>query len=185
VNRIVRLISKGQPPKWSEHEAVAAWVGEVMRGGAMDDAEKRFLATGGCGASSTEILEAMEREAVEAALRGSFGLLADMLEQKSPFHRWEPGWKLSPEAIALIARRLRREPIAKPGRPKQTLERRRHNTPVHDAAAEFKAVERILRQHYPKEKKIRDRAISIAAARAGIKYDTLKDYLKKPDRHPL
>lgn len=187
-DRIERLLEEGLPPKpkSSDQEAVTAWVGDVMLLAAVDNAEKHFISTGGRGASPSEMLEQYEQEAVEAARGGNFRPLADMLEQRSHPLCKAFNWKLGPEAIALIASRLRGEPIAQRGRPKQTVERRRLNTPVHGAAAELKEIERILRQHYPDEKKnIKKRAISIAAARAGIEHDKFAGYLKRPLRRRL
>jgi hypothetical protein len=186
-DRIERLVEEGLPrqPKWSDQKAVTVWVCDVMLAAAVDDAEKFFVSTAGRGASPSEILEGLEQVAVEAARQGSFGLLADMLEQRThPLCKaWN--WKVGPEAIELIARRLRGQPVAKRGRPKQTAERRQLNTPVHSAAAELREIECILRQHYPNAKRIRERAISIAATRAGIEHVALANYLKRPRRRRL
>jgi hypothetical protein len=176
----------GRAPKWSDDKAVAAWVGKVIDDAALDEEYEHSQLPWDTlpDIPASFIFEDMERQAVEAAQGGNFRPLADMLERINPLFKLAK-WNLGPRAIALIARRLRGEPIAKRGRPKQTAERRQLNTRTHDAAAELKEIERILRQHYPSEKKIKERATSIAATRAGIKHDTLVNYLKRPRRRRL
>jgi hypothetical protein len=137
--------------------------------------------------------EAMEREALAAARQGSFKLLAYLLDP-------EPTWvhgvdaaspqaipnrlqRLSQESEVLIARRLRGEFKAdRQGAPKQPVARRRARTPVYAAADEIATIQGILSQHYPNERGIRDRAITIAAARAGITPKRLRNHLRSKRR---
>jgi hypothetical protein len=89
------------------------------------------------------------------------------------------GWHLSREALDLIVGRLT---PAKRGRPKESEDKRRARTPSHDAADEMEIIKVVLKRFYPDQKNIRDRAISIAAIRAGIDEDVLFNYLRSENR---
>ena len=71
----------------------------------------------------------------------------------------------------------------KVGSAKQAIGRRRAKNRVHNAADEVPVIQAILRQYYPKQRGSRDRAIGIAAARAGIKRSRLANHLNS--KHKL
>ncbi len=112
----------------------------------------------------------MEREAVETARQGDFRMLGWMFDNDMPLKR---------ESKKLIAARLMGKFKANKriGAAKQSAARRRAANPVHNAADEVPVIEAILRQHYPKQRGIRDRAVDLAAARAGINRDRLAYHL--------
>lgn len=159
-----------------------------------------------------------QKEAVAAALRGDVAPLADLLRPDatildmlesnfidvktlSPselrtFARRLCVRTLSPSTWSLIAQFLTGERSLRtgrlrgePGRPTMSLEERRAESPVHDAAEELDAIRAILRRLYRDQdsSQIRDRAMEIAAQRNGVKLDTLVNYLKRPrkDRRRL
>jgi hypothetical protein len=115
--------------------------------------------------------EEIERKAVEEARRENFKLMADLVRA---------GRRLNAEARELIADYLRGK--RKRGRPPMTKDERRVRTPVHGAADEIQWIAAILREHYPDQRKIRDRAIDIAALRVRINRNTLANYLKSKRR---
>jgi hypothetical protein len=177
---------KQRPPKWNDDAGVAALVNdEFLEWERLDAMESVYRDEPDLTAS--ELFARMERNAVEAAERGDFKPLAEMLKQKNPLIKWlrrDLKLHLGPKADALLAERITGEDRGKRGRgrPKQTVEQRHINTPVHGAANEVEDIERILRRHYPDEKKIRERAITVAAERAGIRRQTLVNYLKSKRR---
>jgi hypothetical protein len=138
-----------------------------------------------------------EQEAVEAALRGDIELLADLLR---PFSgellglpdEVNPAIKrLSPKAWSIIVqfltgeRNLRTGRLrGEPGRPRMSPEKRRAESPVHDAATEVDAIHDILRRSYPDQRssQIRDRAMEIAAQRNDVEASTLAKYLSRPKK---
>jgi hypothetical protein len=137
-----------------------------------------------------------EQEAVEAAMRGDVEPLANLLR---PFagvfglpDEVNPAIKqLSPATWAIIVqfltgeRKLRTGRLGGgPGRPTMSLEERRAESPVHDAAEEVDAIRAILRRSYPDQhsRQIRERAMEIAAQRKGVELDTLVNYLKRPKK---
>jgi hypothetical protein len=177
---------KQRPLKWNDDAGVAALVNDEFLEWERQDAMEwvdRFEPD----FSASELFARMEYNAVQAAERGDFRPLAEMLEQKNPFIRWlrrDLKFHLGPKAEALLAGRITGKNSGKRrrGRPKQTVEQRHANSKVHGAADELKDIEAILRWHYPHEKKIRERAISIAAERAGKRRQTLVNYLKSKRR---
>jgi hypothetical protein len=157
-----------------------------------------------------------EKEAVEAALRGDVEPLADLLRpDATTLDMLKSNVKtLSPSELRPIAQSLRVKTLrlstwnliaqfltgernlrtgrlrGEPGRPTMSLEERRAESPVHDAAEEFHAIRAILRRlYYPKQSssQIRARAMEIAAQRNRVELDTLVNYLKRPrkDRRRL
>jgi hypothetical protein len=160
-----------------------------------------------------------QKEAVAAALRGDVAPLADLLRPDatildmlesnlidvktlSPselrtFARRLCVRTLSPSTWSLIAQFLTGERSLRTGRlkgergrPTLSPEKRRAESPVHDAAEEVDAIRAILRRlYYPDQSssQIRDRAMEITAQRNGVELDTLVNYLKRPrkDRRRL
>jgi hypothetical protein len=174
-------------PKWNDDDAVAAWVGKVIDDARLEE-ERQFYTLPwdtDPGMTASEGFAAIERDAIAAAEGGNFRLLAEILDGSNPVIRWmrSKGCHLGPRSEALIAGYLKGQ-RGRRGRPKETVDERRSGTPVHDAAAEFKEIQEILSENYPREKGRRDRAITIAADRAKIRHDTLANYLKSRRRLP-
>jgi hypothetical protein len=171
------------PPKWNDDAAVAAWVGQAMPVQYSDYLFAELLPPLRPDVPMEwRSFEAMEREALAAARQGSFKLLAYLLDPEPISPHLNRPQRLSRESEVLIARRLRGEFKGKKSRPKQPVARRRARTPVYAAADEVATIQGILRQHYPKERGIRDRAIAIAAARAGITPKRLRNHFRSKRR---
>jgi len=173
-------------PRWSDEEGVAALVDdEFLEWERIDamDAVVQVLPD----IKESEIFASMEHEAVAAAERGDFNPLAKILEQKNPLIKQLSGkFQLGEKARAILAERITGRDAGKrgPGRPKQSIEERYASSKCHGAADALPDIERILGWHYPDEKGIRERAITIAADRAGIRRQTLENYLRSDRRLP-
>ena len=173
-------------PRWSDDAGVAALVNdEFLEWERLDamDAVVQVLPD----IKESEIFASMEREAIAAAERGDFKPLAKILEQKNPLIKQLSGkFQLGEKARTILAERITGKDSGKRkrGRPKQSIEERYANTKVHGAAAELRDIQRVLRRHYPNEKKIRERAITVAAGRAGIRRKILENYLRSDRRLP-
>lgn len=124
-----------------------------------------------------------ERDAIEAAKRGELAALLELL--RGP-HRDQ----LQPETVELVVEFMtgvrnpqtgRRKGEGKVGRSKMTQEEKEAENPLHNAAAEFRIIKRLLREHYPSEpySEIRERALELAAQRASVEPERLDDYLKR------
>jgi hypothetical protein len=155
-----------KPPPWKNDEAVAKFVAEIIENenaeaemlGAYEDAMRDHPPL-----RASEILESMEAEAIEAAERGNFKPLGDMIE--NPMFK-RTNWALGSKAMSLIASKLCGTfKVTKLGRPPRTTWQRDRDWKI-DAAAEVKQIARILKTHYPKEKAHTARAIGIATDRA-------------------
>jgi DNA primase len=179
------------PPKWNDDEALAAWVNQAMPAQHVDYLFEEALPTWRPDVPmSWESFEAQEREALAAARGGNFRLLAYLLDPDPD--RFTDGktrpvrlQRLSRESEVLIASRLRGKFKVKKGAPKQPVARRRARTPVYAAADEVAIIHEILLRQYPMQRGIRDRAIAIAAKRAGIPRRRLFNHLKSKRRlHP-
>ena len=121
----------------------------------------------------------MEREAF-APPSGNLKPLGDMIE--NPMFK-QFGGKLSPKALTLIAAKLRNE--FKPRRgPKRKFISSWHRDliPAYAAEEEIDQITVVLKKHFPNEKAHRERAITIAAARAGISRKELDTHLKSRHR---
>ena len=165
-------------PKWGDDAALAAWAGErIPERHAEVLFPERITVQSGVPWQSWDA-KAMEREAFEAAQQGDFRMLGWMLDQRIPLKR---------ESMVLIAARLMGKFKSKKGvgAAKQAIARRRAANPVYNAADEVPAIQAILRQHYPKQRGIRDRAIDLAAARAKIKRTRLTNHLNSKHRLDL
>jgi hypothetical protein len=160
-------------PKWGDDAALTAWVGRHLPERHADVLFPEMTNVQSGVPWQWWDAKASEREAFEAARQGDFRMLGWMLEQRMPLKR---------ESMALIAARLMGKLKVKPGAAKQAIARRRATNPVHNAADEVPAIQTILRQHYPKQRGIRDRAIDIAAARAEIDRDRLAYHLNSKNR---
>jgi hypothetical protein len=183
------------PPRFNNEEAVAAFIWKIIDE-EDEDAEREFYALPWDTHPdiwASDLFRSAERKAIEAAHAGNFKPLADLVDRNPMLRRTRH--LLSPEAWALLAARVAPRPRARykkgeprppprpkvnrGGRPRQTIDERMANTPVHQAAAEIKRVEEVLRRHYPTEKKIRDLAITMVAGRAGIEPETLTNHVRK------
>jgi len=169
------MIRRHGAPAWTDEEAVVAWVDEQINE-AIDPIYEMSFDAQVPNFPRSWYRESIEREAVEAARRGNFRQLAK-------FFKLAPS-DLSQEARELIAQRLVGEYKARRGRPKQDPEERRAASPVHNAATDFLEIKGILDQWWPEERGRRDRAIAIAADKAGIEFGTLFNYLKSNRRLP-
>ncbi len=166
-------------PDWNDDDALADWVGPLMPEPPRDYLFRPWPVLRDAPMQGKS-REEMEREAIAAAQQGNFKLLGwlmdppnqDLLSHRPP--------RLSQEAEALIAARLQGTFKARRGKPKQTVARRRVDNPIHAAADEVPVIQNILRQHYPRQRGVRDRAIGIAALRAGIEHERLAHHLRSP-----
>ena len=163
-------------PRWGDDEALLAWIGPLIPEPFQD-----WLVVPPHVWNAPFTGLDRESEAIEAARQGNFKLLGYLMDPRQSVYRPQ---RLSPKSEALIAARLQGESKAKRGKPKQTEARRRLSNPVHAAADEVAIIENILRQHYPKQRGIRERAIDIAAARANISRERLAEHLKSKHRLP-
>jgi hypothetical protein len=118
-----------------------------------------------------------ERKAVEMAEQGSFAALAELLEPQIF------------AALAASTRALIKEIVAgrrkRPAhKPKLTESERRARYPIHDAADEVPAVERMLRAWYPQQdaRQIHDRALLVIERRHELRAGALANYLKRSKR---
>lgn len=121
---------------------------------------------------------AAERRAIEAARRGDYKPMTELVRQIEicgEFVGATTSRPLSAEAMDLIYKLMTGDHVkpGKTGRPKQTPDERpvNRNLKVHDAAGLFPSIERILANYYPNQKGIRDRAITIAIAIAAKRID--------------
>jgi hypothetical protein len=133
----------------------------------------------------------VEREAIAKAREGDLSELAELVRVAS----WRA--RLPGEAWELICDFLRGyrfvegklldpwPPRRTKGRPRMSEDEKRFtSSPVHQAAELVPAIEAILRRHYPDQetRQIRDRALTIAGQRAGMKTpdpaQTLQDYIQ-------
>jgi len=158
-------------PKWNDDQAMLAWIGPLI--------PKRPSITPA----------EMEMEALHEARQGHFKKLGYLLN----WYASVPGdeWQLPPlsqEAYALLAdcalgKKARKK--ARRGAAKQTVLHRWHSNRVHLAADEVVIIEKILRQHYPKQRRYRDRALDLSAARSRIRRDRLAEHFKSEHRIPF
>ena len=154
-----------------------------------------------------------EKEAVAAAMRGDVEPLADLLRPDATTldmlrSNHAAGTTLPPSELRTFARLLRVRTLrmstwiliaqfltgerslrtgrlrGEPGRPTMSSEKRRAESPVHNAAEEVDAIQAILRQSYPDQhsSQIRDRARAIAAQRNGVEAITLAKYFRRPKK---
>lgn len=135
----------------------------------------------------------LESEAVEAAEGGNYGPLAELLDPKHPLNHPQinPPIRVSLAAstYALIADILSGRRKKPAHRPKLTEIERRAINPIHEAADEVHAVQRMLRAWYPEQtaQQIYSRTLEIVACRHKVKSETLAAHLKrsKGDRRRL
>lgn len=161
-----------KPPKYNDDAALDTWLENIFEEHAAQDAIEESMRDHPP-LRVTVTAASIERVAIEAAEHGDFKQLADMIEKK---------WVLSENAMAMIAAKLKGTfKATKLGRPKQTFLQRDLN-PMYDAAEEVDKIIHILKRQYPKEKGHTDRAIDIAAKRAGVNRQKLDSYYKK-SRH--
>jgi hypothetical protein len=164
-------------PKYNDDDALAKWLAEIIAD-ADDEAAAREFSEESMRDHPplrvTVTTELIERAAIEAADRGNFKALADMIEK---------GNDLSPKAMAMIAAKLKGTfKPSKLGRPKQPIWKRDLN-PMHDAAKEVDKITVILKRRYPKETGHTDRAIDIAAKLSKVNRQKLySHYNKSPHR---
>jgi hypothetical protein len=121
-----------------------------------------------------------ERDAIEAAKRGELAALLELL--RGP-HRDQ----LQPETVEFMIEFMtgKRNPGTGrrrgggAGRSKMRSEEKEAKNPLHNAAAEFDTIKRLLREHYPAKlySEIRKRALELAAKRAGKEAQQLEVYL--------
>ena len=172
-----------KPPKLSDDDAlVAKWVGEIVDddnddANNDDDFEFSHPWYDHPPLRMSEVLASMECEAIEAAEDGNLEPLGALIE--NPL--FKDYGVLRPKAMAIISAKLRGTFKPRRGPHKQSRWQRDLN-PARGAAEEVKQIVAVLREHYPKEKGHRDRAIGIAAARAGITRQKLETYLRSRHR---
>jgi hypothetical protein len=142
-----------------------------------------------------------EKDACEAALRGDMVPLANLLYPAHPLNSGLFGGPiratLTPATWGLVVQfltgqrnlktgRLR----GKPGAPKMSEQKRRANSPTHDAAELVPVIEAILRWLYPEQtqRAIKDRALEVTAKLRTISNpETVRRHLtrSKKDRHKI
>jgi Asp-tRNA(Asn)/Glu-tRNA(Gln) amidotransferase B subunit len=145
---------------WNDDDALADWVGQQLPQPPRDWLVMPWHEWWGAPFTQQD----REREAVDEARKGNFKLLAALMQQNV---------SLSKQARALVADRLLGGKAKTRGRPRQTVTQRRVRNPIHDAAALVPIIEKFLRQHFPKQRGYRDRAIDVAAHLAGLDRDRL------------
>jgi hypothetical protein len=127
-------------------------------------------------------IEFAEKAAVEAARRGDLAPLAALLRSEE-----DRDW-LQPDTIELVIEFMtgKRNPHTgkrkgEVGRRKMTEEEREAKNPIHIAAVEFRVIQSLLRELYPMQSKavVRDRAVKIAAQRAGVTSERLHHHLNR------
>jgi hypothetical protein len=180
-----------RPPRFSDDAAVAALVNQLLDA-AERERDRVFerlidqvpLQTHG------EVWGQIEQRAIERARLGDFKPLAALVERENPLYKIldKP---LGSEVSRIAAARLRGE-FKKKGRgpPRKDLDERLAASLVYDAADLLPRIEKILRERWPGQRGhqhegqqgYRDRAIDIAAARAGVDPGTLKNYLRRSKR---
>jgi hypothetical protein len=179
------VVTLPKPELWSDEAAVTAWVCQRIDYGPSEDSELRHSDM-----NAQQIFEELECEAVAAAKNGDFFPLAKLLngEIDSIFFVPEKTFHLGPEANALLAARVmnpRGGKRGKRGRPALTVEQRKQREavkPVHAAAVEVRAIEKVFREFYPRERGRHERAVVIAAKRHGIKQRSITNYLRSKHR---
>src|SRR4249919_3563843 len=174
---------KKKLPKWNNDEAVAALVEaeflEWERQDVMDDVGREYP-----GFKESKLLLWIESDAADAAKRGNFRPLAELMEPENPLIKMLTAkFRLSTGTLAIVAKKLRGGGVGKHGRPRKSIEERYASSKCHGAADELPDIIRILRKYYPNEK-VREKAIDIAARRAGINASTLSNYLRSDRRLP-
>jgi hypothetical protein len=189
----VMLKRTNQPlPKWKDEAGVAALVDEYIakqrviagRFGEFAIATRNAPPRPGQGDPDDDAIQFIfaEEKAVEAAKRGDLAALIEIL--RGPHRDW-----LQPETVELVIEFMtgvrtqtgRRKGEGKVGRTKMTQEEKEARNPLFNAAAEFGAIKRLLREHYPSEpySEIRKRAFELAVERASVEPERLGDYLKR------
>jgi hypothetical protein len=176
------VVTLPKPELWSDEAAVTAWVYQRIDYGPSEDSELRHS-----GMNAQQIFEELEREAVAAAKNGDFFPLAKLLngEIDSIFFVPEKTFHLGPEANALLAARVMNPRGGERGRPALTVEQRKQREavkPVHAAAVEVRAIEKVFREFYPRARGRHERAVAIAAKRHGIKQRLITYYLRSKHR---
>ncbi len=179
-----------EPPRWNNEDAVANFINDELD--QADEQALRNAATRDWRARAPAIFAAYERDAIEAAERGNFRLLAELLDGGVPgqtkYHMsgllraW--GQHIGPKAEHLIAERLRGKTSGRRRRPALTTAERQAKKVHYVATVILPTVESVIRQHYPHAKAIHERAADIAADRAGIKRRKLRDYLRHLKKSP-
>jgi hypothetical protein len=178
-------VPKPTLPKWKDEAGVAKLVEEILaeRQIASDhfrNCQPRFN-------TPFDLDDAVigfrlaEEGAVEAAYRGDIVPLTELL--RDPHRNW-----LLPSTVELVVEFMtgKRNPqTGKPkgavGRRKMTSEQRLAVTPIHRAAFDFRAIQGVLREHYPSER-VRERALELAAGRAKVEPENLRRYLGRSRR---
>jgi hypothetical protein len=172
------------PEWWDDTAALAAFVAPQMP---QQPRDWLFMPWHKWHPPFTGLPEPREREAIAAARQGNFKLLAELLDptkptkpkQPLPSHRPE---RLSAEAEVLIAAKLRGEHKVPRQRPTQTEAQRRAYNPAYAAADEVPIIQEILLRHFPGRRGYKRRAIEIAALRAGVDSDGVREHLRPKRR---
>ncbi len=169
-------------PRWNDLDALTAFVtkqvdDDVVNGLLYDVfltewAPQREL-------SLRERFEMMERRAIEAAERGDFRRLANLLEGNDFFTRQflSKGYRIGPRAEALIAAYLRQAPRRRTR--KLTITQLRAGSPSYEAADRVLAIQAVLKRHFPDEKGHRDKAIEIVAGGENEYPRSVRNFMEK------
>jgi hypothetical protein len=163
-------------PNWNDDRGVAKLAAAII---AERDAKARHYVDYGDRVAdefADEFFEfrRAEKAAVEAAQHGKRAPLTELL--LGGHQEW-----LAPSTRELMAKILAGKRKAGPGRYKMTQEARWLKNPVHQAEVDNRLLRLRLRQRYPKQssKAVADRAVELAASRAGIAPQRLQRHLDR------
>jgi hypothetical protein len=170
--RAVLKLTDQPLPKWKDETGVAALVDDCIARRTTNIAGTISFERGD--ARGIMFLESL---AVGRAKRGDPTVLATLLRS---------GQRLQPGTIELAIELMtgERNPQTgkckgEVGRNKMTPAEKKAKYPLRYAAAEFDVIRGLLRQHYPSEPRraIRERALELAAERAGVEPGRLDSYI--------
>jgi hypothetical protein len=116
------------------------------------------------------IAELRTQNAIDGAARGDRTPLSKLLKLDEP---------IAPKVRAFLANLLTGKYKRRRGRPKLSLGLRLNSSRAHLAAADFRRIRKLLREHYPEHRAIPECALEIAACRWEISGTALGIYLKR------
>jgi len=181
-----RGVLKYPLPKWSDEAGVAKLVADELARLARVMARARF---GEFDASIPEadkpllrLKRTEEIAACAARYQGNLTPLAELLRSEPFIEQLLSGvqW-LESETRAYLIDVLNGKVKAKRGRPRMTPPQRRAANPIHNAMDEFRQIKWHLSRLYPTQSAttVRDRALEIAAKRAGVMAESLRRHLSR------
>jgi hypothetical protein len=161
------------PPAWADEKGLALWVNKVRD----DQAECDLVML-----RNTPNLEVIVTKVEARASREGMRYLNHYLFCRHPVNLY-PGLLGPPVNEAPVAERFSESRTSR-GRPKMEAWKRRLINPIHDAADDFREIQRILRLNYPNQSRgqIYDQALYITSDRCGVRPETLDNHLRRSRR---